>query len=146
MLGSLWGKHKRPTRRPRRLQANCAWVCAWVGPCEGNRIQKRWRNRARKKVRCISTTLHRLSPFSLFPPRPLTPSPRRLQCGPPESVTFSLQTARKLSYPSTVLISAETGGMVGRDESGVGGQGEKKLLLSYSQLVLSETLQGNEAL
>jgi len=38
---------------------------------------------------------------------------------------------------------------VGRDESGEGGkerEREKKLLLSYSHLTLSETLRGNEAL
>lgn len=68
----------------------------------------------------------------------------RPQRGPPESVTFSLQKARKLSSPCSVLISAETGEMVGREQRGA--EEEKRNDFSYSQLVLSETLQGNEVL
>lgn len=46
MLGGLWGKHKRPMSRPKRLQPGCACVRVWVGSCEADEMQERWRNRA----------------------------------------------------------------------------------------------------
>lgn len=98
------GKHKSVTSRPRRLQANSARVCTWCGPVWG---EIRYRKDGEGK-RDASAQLSTGSSISSIPSLPC-----QQQCGPPESVAFSLQKARNTSSSCSVLISAETGGTVG---------------------------------
>lgn len=117
-------------------------VWGWAS-VRGIRYRKE-RNRATKES---VMSLQAFSPFPCsFSSVPLLPL--WLQCGPAETVAFSLQKARQSSSPCPSCCfdtcrdrrncaeGWEWGGRVGRHE--------KKLLLSYFQLVLSETLWGNE--
>lgn len=136
MLGGLRGNHKRQRSRPKRLQANCMVVCVGRPVWGESDTKNRKRSRARKKVRCVSPSLHRLSlvfPLSSPPSRRYTPLAATRTSR--ERHIFSSKSKKVVL---SVLISAETGRMVGRDEGWAGWEsGEGGERRNYFWVILS---------